>query len=217
MSTQDPEGQATLPPDNDDEIEIIEIVGLEDSPAIEIEGETGGDPAGSADLILDFDDEESESDPVGKERSLRVRLQADFENYKKRVEKERKNDQRQASARVVQNLLPVLDNFERAIASASADEAGSSLHQGVQLIFRQILDELRREGLKAIDTVGEPFDPKLHEAVATEEHTDLPHQTIMEELRRGYTLHERLLRAALVKVSTRPGMEETGSSQSEGF
>jgi len=191
MSTLDPEGQGTLPPDDDDEIEIIEIVGLEDSPAIEIEAETGGEAAESPDLILDFDDEESESGIARKERLRRVHLQADFENYKKRVERERESDQRQASARVVQNLLPVLDNFERAIASAS-DETGSSLHRGVQLIFRQLLDELRREGLEAIDTVGEPFDPQLHEAVATEQHTDL-------------------------KVSTRPGMEETNPVESEGF
>lgn len=217
MSTLDPDGQASLQPDDDDDIEIVEIVGFDDSQTIEIEGETGGDPAGSTDLILDFDGKDPESREAANERSRRVRLQADFENYKKRVEKEREADQRHASARVVQNLLPVLDNFERAIASAASDEAGSSLHRGVQLIFRQILDELRREGLEAIDAVGEQFDPELHEAVTTEEHTDLPHQTIMEELQRGYTLHSRLLRPALVKVSTKPGMQEADSSQHEGF
>jgi len=215
MGTLDPEGQATVQPDDD--IEIVEIVGLGDSPTIEIEDETGGDSAGSADLILDFDDEDAESNAVEEERSRRMRLQADFENYKKRVEKERAAGQRHASSRVVQNLLPVLDNFERAIGSASGEETGSSFHRGVQLIFRQILDELRREGLEAIDTVGQPFDPNLHEAVATEEHADLPHQTIMEELQRGYTLNERLLRPALVKVSIQPGMRETDSFESEGF
>ena len=214
MSELDPEGQTTLQPDDDDDIEIVEIVGLEDSRTIEIEDETGEDD-GSSDLILDFD--EKDPDEAGQERMRRVRLQADFENYKKRVEKERDADQRHASARVVQNLLPVLDNFERAIASATGDDAGSSFHRGVQLIFRQILDELRREGLEAIDTVGEPFDPELHEAVATEEHSDLPHQTIMEELQRGYTLYSRLLRPALVKVSTKPGMQEADPSTHERF
>ena len=183
---------------------------MEDSPVIEIE-----DEAGSGDLILDFDDREPKS-AVAEERTRRVRLQADFENYKKRIEKDREADQRHASARVVQNLLPVLDNFERAIASSVGDESDSPLHQGVQLIFRQLLDELRREGLVAIDTVGEPFDPALHEAVATEEHPDLPHQTIMEELQRGYTLNSRLLRPALVKVSTKAGMHDAGSSQYGG-
>ncbi len=214
MSKLDADGRATLPPDDDDDIEILEIVGLDDPQTIEIEAETGGDSAD--DLILDFDDTDLES-AVAEERTRRIRLQADFENYKKRIERDREADQRHASSRVVQNLLPVLDNFERAIASAAGDDAGSSLHQGVQLIFRQILDELRREGLEAIDTVGEPFDPELHEAVATEEHADLPHQTITEELQRGYTLNSRLLRPALVKVSTKPGAHGADFLQREGF
>jgi len=214
MSKLDADGRATLPPDDDDDIEILEIVGLDDPQTIEIEAETGGDSAD--DLILDFDDTDLES-AVAEERQRRIRLQADFENYKKRIERDREADQRHASSRVVQNLLPVLDNFERAIASAAGDDAGSSLHQGVQLIFRQILDELRREGLEAIDTVGEPFDPELHEAVATEEHADLPHQTITEELQRGYTLNSRLLRPALVKVSTKPGAHGADFLQREGF
>ena len=127
------------------------------------------------------------------------------------------DDDRENPLAGVVGRSPQAQALRSAIASAAADEGGSSLHQGVQLIFRQILDELRREGLEAIDTVGEPFDPKLHEAVATEEHIDLPHQTIMEELQRGYTLNERLLRPALVKVSTQPGVEETDFSESERF
>ena len=83
------------------------------------------------------------------------------------------------------------------------------------LYFRQILDELRREGLEAVQTLGQPFDPEIHEAVATEEHTELPHHTIMEELQRGYTLHQRLLRPALVKVSTHPGGSESDSFGNE--
>jgi molecular chaperone GrpE len=215
MSKTDAEGRARLPADDDDDIEIVEIVGLEDSQPIEIE-EEAGEAAGSDDLILSFDDRDSDT-AVEEERTRRVRIQADFENYKKRVDRERETDQLHAAARVVQNLLPVLDNFERAIASATGEDHGSSLHQGVQLIFRQLLDELRREGLVAIDTVGEPFDPELHEAVATEEHGELPHQTIIEELQRGYSLNGRLLRPALVKVSTRPGMQDDGSSHYEGF
>jgi len=215
MSKFDTEGHAGPPPDDDEEIEIVEIVGLDESDAIDIEDETDEDAAGSSDLILAFDEGGLDS-AVEEERVRRLRLQADFENYKKRVEKDRDSDQLHAAARVVQNLLPVLDNFERAIASANGTDADSPLHQGVQLIFRQLLDELRREGLVAVDTVGEPFDPALHEAVATEEHDGLPHQTIMEELQRGYTLNGRLLRPALVKVSTLPG-HDAGSSHHGGF
>jgi molecular chaperone GrpE len=213
MSKLDADRRGDMMPDDDDEIEIVEIVGLEESKAIDIETETDEND-GSNDLILDFDDRGLDA-AVDEERIRRMRLQADFENYKKRVEKDRESDQLHAAARVVQNLLPVLDNFERAISSATGNDDDSSLHQGVQLIFRQLLDELRREGLVAIDTVGEPFNPEFHEAVATEEHSELPHQTIMEELQRGYTLNARLLRPALVKVSTRPG-HEAGSSAYEG-
>ncbi len=215
MTRPDTEEKAIFPPEDDDDIEIVEIVGLEDAAGIEIEEETADDSDESADLILDFDDQDSD-EAVAEERQRRVRLQADFENYKKRTERERKDDQRHASARVVQNLLPVLDNFERAIASACGSDDGSTLHRGVQLIFRQILDELRREGLQAIDTVGEPFDPEVHEAVATEEHPDLPHHTVTEELQRGYTLNSRLLRPALVKVSTRPDMQNPDTPRHEG-
>jgi molecular chaperone GrpE len=208
MSKPDPKQPSPIPSDvDDDEIEILEIVGIEDEPAGVVEEQPEED---SGDLILDFDDEldEAEDGDVKAERSRRVRLQADFENFQKRVERERESDQRQAAARVLGNLLPVLDNFERAIGSATPEESNSSFHRGVQLIFRQILDELRREGLEAVPTMGQPFDPQVHEAIALEEHTDLPHHTIMEELLRGYTLHGRLLRPASVKVSTQPGMDK---------
>ena len=205
-------------PDDDEDIEILEIVGLDEGPAVQFDDagvESDDDPG---ELILDFDadGESDQQEAVDEERARRVRLAADFENYKKRVEREREADQRQASVRVVQSLLPVLDNFERAIAAATAEEAASSFYPGVLLIFRQIRDELRREGLLSIDAVGQPFDPAFHEAVATEEQHDLPHHTIMEEMQRGYTLHERLLRPSLVKVRTQPGMEDTDPGNDEG-
>jgi len=209
----------SLQREDDDEIEILEIIGLEESSVEEVLPEGDAVAADASDLVLEFDEDDADEDDVptsaADERARRIRLQADFDNYKKRSEREREADQRQASVRVVQNLLPVLDNFERAIGSASAEESKSSFHKGVHLIFRHVLDELRREGLEAIDTVGQPFDPARHEAVATEEHGDLPHHTIMEEMQRGYMLHERLLRPALVKVSTRPGNEDAATPASE--
>jgi molecular chaperone GrpE len=111
-------------------------------------------------------------------------------------------------------LLPVLDNFERALSTARQAGVDGQLHDGVALIFRQLLDELRREGLEAVDTVGEPFDPAVHEAVATAEDTGLPPHTIVEELQRGYLLQGRLLRPALVRVALAPG--ETGLSELSG-
>jgi len=198
--------------DADDEIEILEIVGLDEPPVEHVVADDAAD--GDEDLILDFDGEDDDASTGVLDRSLQeerarlVRLQADFENYKKRVEREREADQRQASARLVDRLLPVLDNFERAIQISQGDADPSSFQNGVQLIFRQLIEELRKEGLEAVDTVGEPFDPAVHEAVATAANEDLPHHTIIEEMQRGYTLHGRLLRPALVRVSVLPGQEE---------
>jgi molecular chaperone GrpE len=226
MSKFEPKGQSIAydASDDDDDIEILEIVGLDADPHEPFVGEEPADAAESADLILDFD-QDGESDERGREgdaadgggeRARFLRLQADFENYKKRVEREREADQRQASVRVVDRLLPVLDNFERAIFAATESGDQSSLCEGVQLIFRHLLDELRREGLESIDSVGQPFDPKLHEAVATDSSNDMPHNMIVEEMLRGYTLHGRLLRPSLVRVSVHEGKELTSGSAEGG-
>ena len=213
---------------DDDDIEILEIVGLDESPNAPFSDERETDAEEAHDIVLDFEDADEaavaaagsalagDADQADDERARRVRLQADFENFKKRVEREREADQRQASARLVDRLLPVLDNFERAISAGVEGQEGDNFHQGVQLIFRQFLDELRREGLEAVDTVGESFDPNHHEAVATEESLDWPHNTVLEELQRGYTLHGRLLRPALVRVSVRPGQETIEGQSDEG-
>jgi molecular chaperone GrpE len=105
----------------------------------------------------------------------------------------------------------VLDNFERAFSTELPSEDGRAFQQGVALIFRQLLDELRREGLTAVDSLGQPFDPRLHEAVATERMSGLPENTVVEEIRRGYLLHDRLLRPAQVRVAVGESEDATGS------
>ena len=192
----------------DDEIEILEIVGLdEDSPAAR--PVSGPDPD---EIEVNFDDPgagipRGEADGYAPtenalEREHLLRLRADFDNFKKRVDREREASERQAAASLLRRLLPILDNFERAIAADPGNGGDAdSFRDGVMLIFRHLLDELRRVGLRPIDTIGQPFDPNLHEAVATELDSGLPSQTIVEELQRGYLLHDRVLRAALVKVA----------------
>jgi len=192
----------------DDEIEILEVVGLDgDSPAArpvpddeahEIEV-SFDDPEGEIGLSATSGYAPTEAAP---EREHLLRLRADFDNFKRRVDREREATERQAAASLLKRLLPILDNFERAIAaeSGNGDDAGS-FRDGVVLIFRHLLDELRRVGLKPIDTLGQTFDPNVHEAVATELDSGLPSQTIVEELQRGYLLHNRVLRPALVKVA----------------
>jgi molecular chaperone GrpE len=137
-----------------------------------------------------------------KDRHLRKL--AEFENHKKRSEKERQDYFKIALAGFVHDFLPVMDNFGRALDHARATDLESDFGQGVALIGKQIGDLWKRYGLIPIDTSG-PFDPNLHEAVATEETDAVPPGTILEVLQKGYFLNDRLIRPASVKVAVRPG------------
>jgi molecular chaperone GrpE len=130
-----------------------------------------------------------------------ARLQAEFENARKRAERERTEFRDYATGNVIEQFLPVLDNFELALKSTgSADQ----LRSGVALIVKQMEEILRQMQVVAVPTVGEGFDPRLHEALGTVERDDLPDQHVAEEVRRGYKLRERLLRPALVRVAYNP-------------
>lgn len=129
-----------------------------------------------------------------------LRTAAEFDNYRKRTERDRRDWSDAAAREVIQDLLPVVDDLERALA-ASAGTADRVLRDGVELIHRQLLDALRRRGVVALDTVGQPFDPEWHEAAASEPAGDRPDGEITAEVRRGYRLGDRLLRPAMVKVA----------------
>jgi molecular chaperone GrpE len=137
-----------------------------------------------------------------------ARRQADFENYRKRVERDRGETYNRMVGDVVSKLLPVLDNFRRALdaeASVQATESEEFRHflQGVELIYKQLGDVLEGLGLEPVAAVGHPFDPHVHEAVITETTDDFEPDTVMQELVRGYRLGDKLLRPAMVKVATR--------------
>lgn len=128
------------------------------------------------------------------------RLQAEFENYKKRAERERLEYTEQANAQLVLGLLPVLDNFERALQVESSN--GDSLKKGMKMIFSQLYTILEREGLSPIEAVGELFDPYYHEAVLTDE-GDYDEDTVIEEFEKGYLFRNKVLRPSKVKVGKR--------------
>ncbi len=131
-------------------------------------------------------------------RDRSIRTLADFENYRRRSEREREDLRRFAVADSLRDMLPVVDNLERALAAGGTVE---DLKLGVELTLRQFKDLLRQRGIEEVRAVGEPFDPALHEAVAREETPDVAVPTVTSELQRGYTIHGRLLRPALVKVA----------------
>jgi len=146
----------------------------------------------------EFDQLKAERDQLSDRLA---RLQAEFENARKRAERERASDRDYATANVVKQFLPVLDNFELALKSTGAPE---QLRAGVELITKQMEDILRQLHVHAIPAVGAEFDPRLHEALGSVERDDLPDQHVAEEIRRGYKLHDRLLRPALVRVASNP-------------
>lgn len=128
-----------------------------------------------------------------------ARMQADFDNYRKRVAKEREELVKYAGEQIITALLPVMDNFERALASRDGDSG--KLAEGVEMIARQISDILAREGLELIPTVGRQFNPEVHEAVMREEGGEQPENTVIEEFRKGYMLKGKVIRPAMVKVA----------------
>jgi molecular chaperone GrpE len=130
-----------------------------------------------------------------------ARLQAEFENARKRAERDRVADREYATASVVEQFLPVLDNFDLALKS---DSSAEQLRAGVELIVKQMQEILLKFQVTQIPAVGEAFDPRQHEALGTVERLDLPDQHVAEEIRRGYKLRDRLLRPALVRVASNP-------------
>ena len=131
-----------------------------------------------------------------------LRAVADFDNYRKRIERERRELSEYAAADVLLELLPIIDNFERALQAPATGDT-EAFKRGVELIHRQMLDLLRKRGVTLIDALGADFDPNVHQAVIHEPSEEHREGEVMEELQRGYKLGDRLLRPAMVKVAKR--------------
>jgi molecular chaperone GrpE len=134
-----------------------------------------------------------------------ARLQAEFDNARKRQEREKQEFRDYATGSVVEQFLPVIDNFALALgANASVDQ----LRSGVELIVKQMDETLRTLNVQAVPTIGQQFDPRIHEALGTIEREDLPDHSVAEEIRKGYRIRERLLRPALVRIVSNPAQTE---------
>ena len=134
-----------------------------------------------------------------------ARLQAEFDNARKREQRERADYRAFAVADAIEQFLPVLDNFRLALNSNGTAE---QLRTGVELIAKQMDEVLRSLNVTPVETVGQPFDPRVHEALESVERTDLPEHQVIDEVRRGYRIKERLLRPALVRISVNPNLSE---------
>ena len=169
--------------------------------------ETAATEAANAEPVAraEFEKVQTDLEQVKGERDQLLdrlaRLQAEFENARKRAEREKQDFRDFAVGNVVEQFLPVVDNFELALkATGSAEQ----MRSGVELIVKQMEEILRGLQVQPVATAGEPFDPRHHEALGTVEREDLPDQHVAEEIRRGYKIRERLLRPALVRVASNP-------------
>jgi molecular chaperone GrpE len=136
-------------------------------------------------------------------RKTLIHRQADFENFRKRVERERHEESRRATGVSIQHLLPVLDTFERALG-AHDDPAYAEYRKGVELIYKQLWETLAKQGLERIEAQGKPFDPHVHQAIERVETTEHEDGTVIDVLQPGYIFHGRVLRPATVRVAAAP-------------
>jgi molecular chaperone GrpE len=136
-------------------------------------------------------------------RQTLLRRQADFDNYRKRIEKERADDYKRATARVVEGLIPVIDGFEHALA-AHREKEYEVYQKGFELIYKQLLDNVSRMGVERVDPTGSVFDPHLHQAMDRLETTDHEDGTVVQTFQPGYVFNGRVLRPAMVRVAVNP-------------
>ena len=168
------------------------------------DGDTGSDPAATSDAAASPEALIAERDRLLMERAdLQDRLlrrQAEFDNFRRRAERERTDVLEYANTQTVNSLLPILDDFERALKVESTD---GEYARGMELIYQRLLDSLKKLGLEPIISAGGRFDPNLHHAVESVETDDVEDHTILEEYQRGYNFRGKLLRPAMVKVSVK--------------
>ena len=167
--------------------------------------ESGGDDAGSAagpgpDSALTEQIQKFAAEKQDLTNTL-VRLQADFDNYRKRTERERDQARHRGVENLIEQLLPVLDGFDRALA-AHDDPAYEDYRKGFELIRKQLWDLLAKQGVHRIESVGKEFDPNVHHAVEHVPTNDYPDGAVIDEFQPGYTFHHRVLRPAMVRVAS---------------
>jgi len=203
---------------DEDSIEILEVVGVDETTGVRVpRGRAAHSPVSQGPSTQDAPvaTEDRPESPVDLRQALRdkdrfydllLRKQAEFDNFRKRTEKERDEHRSGAVGDFMKSVLPVLDNLERALTTSA--QADSPLRQGVVLIHQQLLDVLMKEGLRPVETIGAAFDPHVHEAVDTRPVEGFAPGAIIEEMQKGYTFNGRLLRPALVRVAARQGSGE---------
>lgn len=181
---------------------------LHDEPAVEpvfAEGETEGQDTNEASLedkLTEYEDKLKEAgEKLENMENRYLRLQADFDNSRRRSKKELEAAQKYRSQDLVSDILPVLDNFERALKVETNHEETKALLQGMEMIYKGLIDALNKEGVEAIEAVGKEFDPHVHQAVMVVNEEGYGSNIVVEEFQKGYLLKDRVIRPSMVKVN----------------
>jgi molecular chaperone GrpE len=199
----------------------IEILGDEDSPELEPKQPAEDEKVEpeKEDVISESADEDiAEQLEASKKENEEnydrfLRVSAEFENYKKRQSREMVEFRKYANQSLIRDILPVIDNLERAISSTEVGtEEGNGILEGIALTFKDLLKILEKYDVQPIDAVGAPFDPNFHQAVSQEASDDYPENTVLHELQKGYLLHDRLVRPSMVIVSTPKSKRDDGEN-----
>ena len=174
---------------------------------VEVQEETTPEGTTTEEITSEEVTEEVEVDEIAlvkqeleEEKNKSIRLRADFENYKRRVQLDKEADYKYRAQSLLTDILPVLDNFERALAVEPTDET-ANLFKGVEMVYRTLLDAVTKEGLETIEAEGVPFNPNFHQAVMQENDASKESGIVLQELQKGYKLKDRILRPSMVKVN----------------
>ena len=171
----------------------IPVSRADDNPESNLESDSLRADADVAKLAADLDDL----------RQTLLRRQADFDNYKKRIERERTEDSKRTTARLIEALIPTIDGFEQALA-AHREAEYENYRRGFELIYKQLLDHISKLGAERIDPTGKLFDPHMHQAMDRTETNDHADGTVLQVFQPGYAFHGRVLRPAMVRVAVQP-------------
>ncbi|MCH4476568.1 nucleotide exchange factor GrpE [Staphylococcus haemolyticus] len=197
---------------NSEYTEEQEVKNEETSTVDSVEGSTSDSVNSSNDSSNEESSEETAVDPKDEEiqqlqlkanenEEKYLRLYAEFENYKRRIQKENETNKTYQSQRVLTDILPTIDNIERALQIEGDDESFKSLQKGVQMVHESLLRALKDNGLEEIESEGQAFDPNFHQAVVQDDNPDFKSGDITQELQKGYKLKDRVLRPSMVKVN----------------
>ncbi|MCI2947657.1 molecular chaperone GrpE [Staphylococcus caledonicus] len=203
MTEKDESVKNTTENTEENETTNEETSSVENAETATVENDNSQDSDESEETSVDPKDEEIQQLQLkaNENEEKYLRLYAEFENYKRRIQKENETNKKYQSQRVLTDILPTIDNIERALQIEGSDESFKSLQKGVQMVHESLLRALQENGLEEIESEGQEFDPNYHQAVVQDDNPDFKSGEITQELQKGYKLKDRVLRPSMVKVN----------------